>query len=174
MQCKKANFSWDRKSHQKKNTYNTKQHSPFHQTFSEMQQFTLKRPNLLPLQTETKFSAIPCACLWCSGNPSLWNPCPKSLVSQEISWPHLIAPAGTCKSSLANQLERHIYFKFSACCASAGSFILYYQHILRSLHKVNQQMTMLLKQLSPRHVEMPGITSMAGLKKEKEAWYLLQ
>lgn len=128
----------------------------------------LKRPNLLPLQTETKFSVVPCACLWCAGNPSLWKPWPKSLASQEVFWPHLIAPAGTYKSLVTSHLERHIYFKFSAYCASAGTFILYHQHILRSLCKVNQKMTMLLKQLSPRHAKRPGMTSMAGLKKEKK------
>lgn len=68
---------------------------------------------------------------------------------------------------MASQLERHIYFKFSAYCASTGTFILYCQHILRFLCKVKQQMITLLKQLSPRHAKRPGITSMAGLKKEK-------
>lgn len=106
---------------------NTIHHST--QTFSEIQP-TLKRPNSLPLQTETKFSVILCACLWRAGNPSLWKPWPKPLASQEVSWPYLTASAGTCKSLVASQLERHIYFKLSAYCAPTGTFILYYQHNL--------------------------------------------
>lgn len=144
---------------------NTIHHSTH--TFSEIQ-FMLKRPNSLPLQTEAKISVIPCACLWCAGNPSLWKPWPKSLAPQDVSWPHLIASGSTCKSLVASQLGRHIYFKFSAYCASTGTFTLYYQHILRSSCKVKQQMTTLLKQLSPRHAKRPGMTSMAGLKKEKK------
>lgn len=47
---------------------NTIHHST--QTSSEMQ-FMLKRPNSVPLQTETEVSVIPCACLGCAGNASL-------------------------------------------------------------------------------------------------------
>lgn len=97
------------------------------------------------------------------------------VASQEVSWPHLIASAGTCKSLVASDLEIHIYFKFSAYCTSTGTFILYYQHILHSLCKPANNNT--VKAAQPKACQ-EARNAINGLfkegKKREKVWYLLQ
>lgn len=63
---------------------------------------------------------------------------------------------------------------FQAFCLLCSYWYIHPVLPTQSLCKVNQQMTMLLKQLSPRHARKPGMTPMAGLKKKEKVWYLLQ
>lgn len=89
----------------------------------------LWRPNSLFKQKQSSvFFPVP-ACDPKTENPSLQKPCPYSLASEIVSWPHVIALASSYRWFLSSQLERRLHIKLSAYYVSTGIFILYYQQI---------------------------------------------